>query len=120
MIWNKAYIYKAGIKNGYPKCCIDAYYEDLTKHRSPSSHRQIDHSGYIPCKKHYEEYQEKLRCLKALCDREEKQSRRTKIFQFSISSIDRIGQHIKAFASEKKNQHNNGWQEPGLLEHLLG
>lgn len=118
MIWNKEHIYRTGESNGYPKCCIDAYYRDLIKYRSPASLRKIDQSGYIPCQKHYEEYKEKLRCLEELCKQKEENRQESKsLFRLYI---DGIGHRFRNKSSANSKNISEIWKELGLLEHLIG
>lgn len=114
MIWNKEYIYNTGYANGYPKCCIDAYYLDLINFISPASKRKIDNSGFIPCQKHYKEYKEKLRCLEALCRQKERKDRNNPLFgNWKLSAQYKPLKKVQKYIAE-------GFDELGLLEHLIG
>lgn len=42
-----------GVFYGYPRCCINEFCNDIINDRFPN--RSIDGSGFVPCKKHYEQ-----------------------------------------------------------------
>ena len=44
--------YSLGIYFGYPKCCITQFCSEIINERDPSE-RNIDGSGFIPCREHY-------------------------------------------------------------------
>ena len=44
--------YSLGKKYGYPDCCILEYCNDIINNQNPSD-RNINGSGFIPCKLHY-------------------------------------------------------------------
>lgn len=46
--------YDLGIYFGYPECCRQQFCSEILNSRDPSE-RNIDGSGFIPCRKHYNE-----------------------------------------------------------------
>jgi len=48
--------YSLGIYFGYPECCSKEFADDILNNRNPFD-RNIDGSGFIPCRKHFIEIQ---------------------------------------------------------------
>lgn len=44
--------YSLGIYFGYPKCCINEFCHEIINDKDPSE-RNIDGSGFIPCRTHF-------------------------------------------------------------------
>ncbi len=57
--------YSLGVYFGYPHCCRIEFCNDIINNRDPSE-RNIDGSGFIPCRKHYVQIQLKEIELKNL------------------------------------------------------
>jgi hypothetical protein len=62
--WKRRFTFE-GIFYNYPPCCIMEFIGDVAKKERPAE-RALDTNGFVPCKKHHDEYKDKIDMLHKL------------------------------------------------------